>query len=467
MRSLDATPPPSEELEAAWRDLENRKAELESDRTLAELAVRVIAGLGNQTKHRDVLHRLAQAWPRDRALILGAGGLLLEQAQRRGMDEPVTREDTPARWAASAFQSALEALRPAETKDPEVAGRLFVGLANALRLCGPGEDAASQEAFRRALELDESRGSWWYDVGLLHKWRGRFAEGLVANQHALALGAARRPTLFNLAICATALGRGQVARDAWRDLGMPAESDPRSGMPLLDGLPPMLVRVLSRPSPVDGTTGFARGVGFEVVWVAPLSPTHGVVQSPTFRDAPIDYGDLVLWDGAPVAEQVAASGPIPIFPLLEILRRGDEHRWSFVALQRAPRALAVLEGMLPDGARLFLQQEHIHHPCPQCEAGVPHQHDAGSVAATVTATESATVAESGSVPVFSRGKVILPATADLPAFRRAWEAAVATNALTVSLPQLYEELGETKRAGQAHQAWRGIERKALRQKAPT
>ena len=59
---------------------------------------------------------------------------------------------------------------------------------------------------------------------------------------------------------------------------------------------------------------------------------------------------------------------------------------------------------------------------------------------------------------------MLAADADLNAVRTAWESIVGRR-LTAALPGLYESLGDTKRAGQEHQAWRGIERKALRQKA--
>jgi hypothetical protein len=61
--------------------------------------------------------------------------------------------------------------------------------------------------------------------------------------------------------------------------------------------------------------------------------------------------------------------------------------------------------------------------------------------------------------------VIVPATQDLGVFREAWEAAIGARPLSMSLPALYEELGDAKRAGQEHQAWRGIEGKALRLKA--
>jgi hypothetical protein len=65
----------------------------------------------------------------------------------------------------------------------------------------------------------------------------------------------------------------------------------------------------------------------------------------------------------------------------------------------------------------------------------------------------------------ARGKVIVPPTQDLVAFRETWEAVTGARPLSISLPALYEELGDSKQAGQEHQAWRGIEGKALRQKA--
>jgi len=461
-----ATPLPQDELEAAWQELLGRKGRLRSDRKLAQLGIELIRELGNGTPHREVLRELADAWAEDWELTLGIASLLIEQAARRGMDEPVVSEDTPARWASHGLRSALDPLKDPERQDPDIAGNLHASLGNALRLCGPGHDADAQEAFRRALELDGRRGSWWYDAGLLHKWRGRFTEGLRANQMALDHAAPRRAALWNLAICATGLGDGEVARRAWSELGMPAQTDPNTNMPLVEGLPPLLVRVLSRPSPVDGTSELPTGVGFELVWVAPLSPCHGVVQSPTFRDAPIDYGDLVLWDGAPVAEhRISAPDSVPVFPLLEILGRGDERRWPFVALERKPDALGRLEEALPPGTRVFVQQERVMHQCPACDAGLPHEHDDGSV--PVSASVSASVPASVSAPVsaFARGKIIVPAVVDLSSFQAAWERAVGSSALSASLPSLYEDLGETKRAGQQHQAWRGIERKALHEKA--
>ena len=337
----------------------------------------------------------------------------------------------------------------------EVGGFLWGQRANALRLCGPREDEAAQRAFERAVDIDPDNAGWWFDLGLLHKWRGRFKRGYDCNLKALArLDEADprwRAAQWNLAICATAIGDGDVAGGVWKRLGMPAALTEASGMPLVEGLPPMQVRVLSR--------GTGRGLGsavpdaatvFEVVWVAPLSPCHGVVQSPTFRDAPIDYGDVVLWDGAPVHVTETSDGPVPCFALLEILRRGDERRFSFVALQTDAGDVAGLEETLPEGTRVFVHRERVERGCPTCASGAggPHVH------APEAPPPEARVAY---------GKVIVPAAADLRTFRVHFERTSRKGGhVVMALPELYEALGETRRAGQEHRAWRGIEKTALR-----
>ena len=442
-----------EDLEATWQALLQRRAQLAEDPKLAGLALGLIRELGNAPAHRDVLRDLTHAWSRDWRLSLTAASMLVEQAGRRGMDEPPIAEEGPASWAAAGLERSLDALDDDQKRDPSIAGNLYAMLGNALRLCGPGRDADAQEAFTRAIELDPDRGEWWYDAGLLDKWRGRFDEGFAANELARMHLGDERPVLWNLAICATALGKAEEAVDTWREMGIEARVDRSRGMPYVADLPPLLLRVLSRTPATDATSQLPdKAVGFELVWVAPLSPCHGVVQSPTFRDAPIDYGDVVLWDGAPVAaHETVEHGTVPVFPLLEILRHGAERRWPFIGLEREPEALRELEPELPDGVRVFVQKERVHAGCAACEAGEPHEHD----------DHEREPAPAGLV----RGKVILPPLQNLDEFRDSWEAALSKRPASVAIPSLYEQLKDSKRAGQEHQAWRGIEGKALRDKA--
>jgi hypothetical protein len=445
----------ADDLARTWQELQARRDQLRTDPKLAGLALGLIQEMGNTREHRDVLRELADAWTADWRLTLAAASMLVEQAGRRGMDEPPISDDGPAFWAASSLARALESLDENDRANPDIAGNLNAMLGNALRMCGPNRDEEAREAFTRAVELDPERGEWWYDAGLLDKWRGRFDDGFSANELARMHMGPERPVLWNLAICATAIGKAEEAVDAWAALGVQARVDHGRDMPYVADLPPLLLRVLSRTPDTDATSQLPdKAVGFELVWVAPLSPCHGVVQSPTFRDAPIDYGDLVLWDGAPVAaHETREQGTLPVFPLLEILHQGAERRLSFVAFEREPNALDGLEAELPEGVRVFVQQERIHHGCAACAAGEPHEHHDAPLASTDAPSS------------LVRGKVIVPPTLSLDAFRDAWESALAARPASLAIPELYELLRDTKRAGQEHQAWRGIEGKALRQKA--
>ncbi len=369
--------------------------------------------------------------------VIRSNAATIAAAERRGMDEPPLREGSAAHLAASAALDCLESVSEPEAIDPNIGGYLWINRANALRLCGPQHDAAAQEAFGRALALDPERGWWWYDLGLLHKWRGRFAQGLDCNLKARARLGDEKPILWNLAICATATGNGDVAAGVWAQLGMNASTDPSSAMPFVDALPSMLVRVLSRGTGYAGSLLPDQSIGFELVSVAPLSPCHGVVQTPTFRDAPLDYGDVVLWDGAPVATRPDGQ---PIFAVLEVLRRGDEPRFAFVGLKKTGHEATLLREALAPDAKLFVQQEHLELSCPECAHGETlHDHEPHHR--------------------LIYGKVVAPSATTLEHLRGQWDAAQRQHALAFSAPGLYEALGDTKRAGQAHQAWLGIERK--------
>ncbi len=372
---------------------------------------------------------------------------LIAEAERIPPDEPLRRRG-PALRAADEAARALGALSDDERGDPDVEGVLHLRRANALRLAGHEHDAEARASFEAALALAPDRAGFWYDYALLHKWRGRWQEAFDANLRARTAGGDTKPVLWNLAIAATALGRGGVAAECWRALGMPARVND-AGMPVVEGLEPAQVRVPSRGTGDEhGGPVPDRGGTFELVWVAPLSPVHGVVESPTFGEAPTDYGDVILWDGAPASVAEIDGKVVPRFPLLEILRRGDERRMRFVGLQQASAEVDRLEQALPAGCLVFVQSERVEHACVRCASGevlTRHEH---------TAPEAHRIVY---------GKIVAPADVPLARVRDVIaEQMRARGTFQLAVPALYELLGDAKRAGQEREAWRGIERVAIR-----
>jgi hypothetical protein len=220
-----------------------------------------------------------------------------------------------------------------------------------------------------------------------------------------------------------------------------------NGMPHVDDLPPLQVRVATRGSGHGfGGAELERGVVFELVWVSPASPCHGVVQTPTFRDASVDYGDLVLWDGTPIGVTEHEGRPVPRFPLLSRLRGGAERRIRFIALEQDEGDVEACARGLPEPASIFLQRAHVEMLCPRCAAGDPsHQHKH----------------EPLEPQRLVYGKLIIPGDVELPQFRKALDAYLHQHRkVQFVMPGLYELLGETKSAGKAHQLWRGLERTA-------
>jgi tetratricopeptide (TPR) repeat protein len=411
--------------EEAWGFFRSR-ADLATDRD-ASFAFAELLAL--DPGRQDVLatcERVAAAFPRDPELMIAVSAALVRVAEQKPADEPPF-EQGAAHVAAAIAQRCFEAL-PGELRTaPSIGGYLQINLADALRMMGPSYDADAYQAYQLALTIDDSNGWWWFQLGILHKWRGRFVEGLDANEKARARLGDLKPVLWNLALCATALGKGELAIDAWRKLGIEGQLS-SGGLPYVADMPAMQVRVATLGEDTGQNDPLPpSAVTFEVVWVQPLSPCHGVVQSPTARRASVDYGDMVLWDGAPVRVSEIEGRHVPVFPLLWILRRGEERRLRFVGMAKDAEAIDLVAGALPQDVHMIV---------------FDRRRDA--MGATLF-----------------YGKLIAPAECDLASLRDALDRAVRGQpSFTIAIPQLYELLGDTPQAGKAHQAWGGIEKVA-------
>lgn len=428
------------------RLLEVEAARGETSVEFAKLLLETAAAVADAKVAQTAARRLARAHPRDALLLALAARVLVLAADGRPRDEPrLPGEDCAEDAAAFAFQ----ALSLDGEIEPELLAWLRKLRANALRLAGPERDDEARGAFEEALRDRRDDGHLWFDYALLHKWRGRFQAAMDCNLRAQARLGDTRALLFNLGIAATAVGDGNVAGLCWKKLGFPVSLNEKSGHAFVPDLPEVEVRVISRGAGygIEPTVP-DQALAFEVVWVVPLSPVHGVVSTPSFRDAPIDYGDVVLWDAAPASVDASGGAPRPRFPLLEILRRGDESRLRFVALEQQRGDVAALESSLPEGCKVFVQREQVSHVCSLCAAGDSmrkHEH--------LPAEEHRLV----------YGKIVAPASVKPTELHARLDASLrASGKVRMAIPELYEKMGDTKRAGQEHQAFRTLERIAIK-----
>jgi tetratricopeptide (TPR) repeat protein len=425
---------------AAWQHMEELAPELDRD---AEVAAAWL-GLARSTPDRptlvDDVRRALTAHPFDPTLVTRGCDALIRAAERRAPDEPQLG-DGPALVAAQLAERCLSGQDP-KTASPELLGYLHVAAGNARRLRREHEPAL--EHLKKAVELCPERGGFWFNLGLLHKSKLERAEALKAFERAHELLGAEKPVLWNLAICATGTGQGERAVKALRALGHKAQLS-ESGMPFVEGLPPVQVRVATVGSGHGASEHVPdRSVTFELLWVTPLSPCHGVVSSAAYRVASVDYGDVVLWDAVPIGIAEIEGRPVPRFPILALLQAGGEHRFRYVALQQNEGDIQKLGEKLPAGTQLFVHAERIEHLCARCASGEhmqKHKHTAPEAHRLVY------------------GKIVVEPGVDLKALRGELDATLKRSAtVQLVMPGLLEAIGDTVAAGKAHQLWRGLEK---------
>jgi tetratricopeptide (TPR) repeat protein len=424
----------------AWQHMEQLAPELEQDAEVAAAWLGLLRSTPERPTLVDDVRRALTAHPFDPTLVTRGCDALIRAAERRAPDEPQLGEG-PALVAAQLAERCLSGQDLTATS-PEMLGYLHVAAGNARRLRREHEPAL--EHLKKAVELCPQRGGFWFNLGLLHKTKLELAEALDAFERAHSLVGAEKPVLWNLAICATGTGQGERAVRALRALGHDAKlSD--TGMPYVDGLPPVQVRVATVGSGHATSEQVPdRSVTFELLWVTPLSPCHGVVSSAAFRVASVDYGDVVLWDAVPIGIAEIEGRPVPRFPILAVLQAGGEHRFRYVALQQKAGDIQAFGEQLPAGTRLFVHAERIEHLCARCASGEhmqKHKHEKPEAHHVVY------------------GKIVVEPGVDLKALRGELDGMLKRSpTVQLVLPGLLEAIGDTVAAGKAHQLWRGLEK---------
>ncbi|MGG7536617.1 hypothetical protein [Rhizobium sp. 12,4] len=104
----------------------------------------------------------------------------------------------------------------------------------------------------------------------------------------------------------------------------------------------------------------------ETVWIERLSPCHGIIRSVLFGSLGVDYGDVVLMDGAPITYHTYGEQEVPVFPHLATLVRRNYQFFAFAGTQETAGQLIDLSGELDEDAIIYSHTENFRIMCANC-----------------------------------------------------------------------------------------------------
>lgn len=278
--------------------------------------------------------------------------------------------------ADSVFRNAVEkldALAKAYEGQPQQE-MILRGLATSARMLARQHDAIAESSHRKLTEIDPRNSEYHYNLGLLCKTRGRFEAGVTANQTAAGLAAeVSEAVAWNLGICATGAGKAALALDVWKRLGQNIELG-RFGLP--EGrYPTCKVRLAQRPL-AERTADLDDPGEEETIWIERLSPCHGIIRSVLYGDLGVDYGDVILMDGAPITHHTYGEEQVAVFPHLATLLRRSYQLFDFAGTQEQAGQLLSISGELDEDAVVYPHSENVTMLCANCwrDPDIDHSH---------------------------------------------------------------------------------------------
>lgn len=354
--------------EAVWDRLQPLRHAQHHQKEAAESLLRIIERQGLPwTGAAEVLSEIAEAH-HENVDILKTLGECLESARDIDDLNAAPPED-------SVFYDVVERLAAfAEDYDGRVEEEdILRGLATAARMMARHGDDIAEHCYRRLTEINPQKSAYHYNLGLFYKTRGRFEEGMEANRTAARLADETVESIeWNLGICATGAGDGDLALDVWKRMDQKIEIG-RFGLPE-GGYPQSKVKLAERP--LAERTADADDPGLqETIWIERLSPCHGIIRSVLYQDLGVDYGDVVLIDGAPITYHTYGETKVAVFPHLATLVRRNYQFFDFAGTQEEPRQLADTSIDLEGDAIVYSHSENFQILCASCWRDPDRDHE--------------------------------------------------------------------------------------------
>lgn len=326
----------------------------------------------------EILRKIYEAH-HDDAMLLGLLGDALQEARDIDMLNASPPDDP-------LFEKVVAALRTFTKKSlaPDAARRVHRGLASAARMMARQHDRIVEKSARRLTELEPADSGHHYNLGLFFKTRGRFREGMLANQAAIRLSeTSSEAAEWNLGICATGARDGATAFKVWKRM---KQKIAMGRFDLPEGrYPQCKVRLAQRPLAERTIRNDSPGLE-ETIWIERLSPCHGIIRSVLFQDLGVDYGDVILFDGAPITYHQYGEESVPVFPHLATLLKCNYQFFDFAGTQAESGHLGNVSEHLQEDAIVYSHSENFRFLCADCwrNPKTNHDHDESETTGVVT-----------------------------------------------------------------------------------
>lgn len=345
--------------QAAWHMVQPlRTAQArQPEAAMALLWIVEVRGLERQASV-EILSEIERSHHQDIEILSALGGCL-----ERARDIDDLNAPPPA---DSVFRNTVEKLHALARAYEGQPGQetILRGLATSARMLARQHDATAESSHRKLTEINPRKSEYHYNLGLFYKTRGRFEEGVTANQTAARLEEKVSEAVeWNLGICATGASNAAVALDVWKRMGQNIEIG-RFGLP--EGrYHPCKVRLAQRPL-AERTADLDDPGEEETVWIQRLSPCHGIIRSVLYGNLGVDYGDVILMDGAPITHNTYGEEQVAVFPHLATLVRRNYQFFDFAGTQDKAGQLVELSAELDEDAVVYSHSENVKMLCANC-----------------------------------------------------------------------------------------------------
>jgi hypothetical protein len=164
-----------------------------------------------------------------------------------------------------------------------------------------------------------------------------------------------------------------VALEVWKQVDQRVQLG-RFGLPEAE-YANVMVRLAERPLAERTVDADDPGVE-ESIWIERLSPCHGIVRSVLYQELGVNYGDVVLFDGAPITYHTYGERRVPVFPHLATLIRSHYQFFDFAGTQEEKGQLRDVTSDLERDAVVYSHTESMVTLCATCwrNREVDHEH---------------------------------------------------------------------------------------------